>query len=230
MEVASATAADITLPVMAAAIWAGPAHHTVAGLMSIRELGTATALTNSERRSRTRGAAVRWGFFRVGSNGSRRSSCEAVRVQDRGFLSAFFLPWGVIGLLFNAGTLFGLTGSVGVGTSAYLTATTLIWIGGMALFGMGALLSHNDFDGERPLPEGTGDIRITRQGSLGRLKGQGRLKSLFGMKCQPWLSGCTKKPQPGWRGWGFGCVPVLRRTPPEPRRPQAVLFGEMIHP
>lgn len=46
----------------------------------------------------------------------------------------------------------GLTGSVGVGTSAYLTATALIWIGGMVLFGIGALLSNNDFDGERQLP------------------------------------------------------------------------------
>lgn len=41
----------------------------------------------------------------------------------KGFLSAVFWLWGVAGLLFNAGTLFGLTGNVGVGTSSYLSAT-----------------------------------------------------------------------------------------------------------
>ncbi|SDG88085.1 hypothetical protein SAMN05216338_1003306 [Bradyrhizobium sp. Rc2d] len=79
----------------------------------------------------------------------------------RGLSNCAVLPWGVIGLLFNAGTLFGRAGSVGIGTSVYVTAI-LIWIGGMVLFGLGALLSHNDFDGERPLPEDAGDIRITR--------------------------------------------------------------------
>jgi hypothetical protein len=82
---------------------------------------------------------------------------------SRGFLSFLFWAWGLFGFLFNAGSLFGLTGSVGVGTSAYLTATSLIWIGGMVLFGFGALLSHNDFDGERPIiTDREGDIRITR--------------------------------------------------------------------
>jgi hypothetical protein len=70
----------------------------------------------------------------------------------RGFLSVLFWLWGGGGLLLNAGSLMGLTGSIGVGTSAYLAASSLIWIGGMVLFGIGALLSHNDFAGERPLP------------------------------------------------------------------------------
>lgn len=70
----------------------------------------------------------------------------------KGFLVVLFWIWGVVGLIYNTGTLMGLTGSVGVGTSAYLTATALIWIGGMVLFGIGALLSNNDFDGERQLP------------------------------------------------------------------------------
>jgi hypothetical protein len=76
----------------------------------------------------------------------------------RHFLSMLFWLWGLVGLVFNAGTLMGLTGSVGVGTSAYLTATSLIWIGGMVLFGLGALLTYADFDGERPLPPDTADI------------------------------------------------------------------------
>ena len=80
----------------------------------------------------------------------------------RGLLSGLFWLWGIIGLLFNAGSLMGLTGSIGVGTSAYLAATSLIWIGGMVLFGIGALLAHTDFDGERPLPPGAGDIHLSR--------------------------------------------------------------------
>ena len=80
----------------------------------------------------------------------------------RGLLAVLFWFWGGIGLLFNAGSLMGLTGSIGVGTSAYLAATALIWIGGMVLFGMGALLSHNDFDGERPLSRDAGDIKISK--------------------------------------------------------------------
>lgn len=45
---------------------------------------------------------------------------------------------------------------------SYLTATSLTWMGGMVLFGMGALLAHNDSDGERPLSRGVDDVRITQ--------------------------------------------------------------------
>lgn len=80
----------------------------------------------------------------------------------RGFLGVLFWLWGSIGLHFNASALFGLAGSIGVGTSAYLTATSMIWIGGMVSFGMGALLSHNDFAGERPIPPDAGDVGVTQ--------------------------------------------------------------------
>jgi hypothetical protein len=43
----------------------------------------------------------------------------------RGLLTVLFWFWGGIGLLFNVGSLMGLTGSIGVGTSAYLAATAL---------------------------------------------------------------------------------------------------------
>jgi hypothetical protein len=79
----------------------------------------------------------------------------------RGLLTFVFWFWGIIGLLFNAGTLFGLTGSIGVGTSALLAASALIWIGGMVLFGIGALLARTDFDGERPIEGEYGDVRIS---------------------------------------------------------------------
>jgi hypothetical protein len=84
------------------------------------------------------------------------------RGAGRTVLAVLFWLWGGIGLLLNAGSMLGLTGSVGIGTSAYLTASSLIWIGGMMLFGIGALLAHNDFGGERPLPQDQGDVRITQ--------------------------------------------------------------------
>jgi hypothetical protein len=92
---------------------------------------------------------------------------QTFRLRDRhgagrAFCSVLFWFWGLVGLLFNGGSLMGLTGSVGIGTSAYLTATSLIWIGGMVLFGIGALISHSDFDGERPLVPQADDIRISR--------------------------------------------------------------------
>lgn len=80
----------------------------------------------------------------------------------RGLLTILFWLWGIVGLLLNAGSLLGLTGSIGVGTSAYLAASALIWIGGMILFGLGALLAHNDFDGERPSDPKDGNIRLSQ--------------------------------------------------------------------
>ncbi len=67
-----------------------------------------------------------------------------------------------MGLIYNAGTLMGLTGSIGVGTSTYLAAaSTRPGLGGCSSSGYSRapLLAHNDFlDGERPLQDGTGDI------------------------------------------------------------------------
>jgi hypothetical protein len=74
------------------------------------------------------------------------------------FSALCFSCGGSISLLVNASALFGLTGSIGVGTSAYLTVTSMIWIGGMVLFGM----SHNDFAGERPIPPDAGDVGVTQ--------------------------------------------------------------------
>jgi hypothetical protein len=78
---------------------------------------------------------------------------------SKGALTLFFWLWGLVGLLFNCGTLFGIAGIVEVEKSTHLTATCLIWIGGMLLFGIGALLSRSDFDGERPLADDYGDVR-----------------------------------------------------------------------
>jgi hypothetical protein len=101
------------------------------------------------------------GLFSKKSEWERTFRLRSQHGGGRGLLTVLFWFWGGVGLLFNAGSLMGLTGSIGVGTSTYLAATALIWIGGMVLFGVGAMLSHNDFDGERPLPPSTGGIRIT---------------------------------------------------------------------
>ncbi|WP_141343361.1 hypothetical protein [Bradyrhizobium sp. USDA 3458] len=102
------------------------------------------------------------GLFKRKETWERTFRLRSNQSSGRSILSVLFWLRGVIGLLFNAGTLFGLTGSVGVGTSAYLTATCLVWIGGMVLFGIGALLAHTDFDGERPSDGEYGDVRVTR--------------------------------------------------------------------
>ncbi|UFX41921.1 hypothetical protein HAP47_0021735 [Bradyrhizobium sp. 41S5] len=101
------------------------------------------------------------GLFKGKDSWERTFRLRSNHGASKGFLAVLFWLWGVVGLLFNAGTLFGLTGNIGVGTSAYLTATCLVWIGGMVLFGIGALLAHTDFDGERPLPQSGWDVGIT---------------------------------------------------------------------
>lgn len=68
------------------------------------------------------------------------------------FLTVCFVIWGVVGLFITTAILVSLTGSVGVGTSAYLTMWLLYWVGGMMLFGFGALLAGSNFDFRRPEP------------------------------------------------------------------------------
>jgi hypothetical protein len=84
------------------------------------------------------GLGVFMGLFQRKEGWERTFRLRSHYGASKGFLAVLFWLWGVVGLLFNAGTLFGLTGNIGVGTSAYLTATCLVWIGGMVLFGVGA--------------------------------------------------------------------------------------------
>jgi hypothetical protein len=52
---------------------------------------------------------------------------------------------------------------VGVGTSAYVIAQSMYWLGGMILFGLGALIDPRPFSGMRPLAiDASGDVRITK--------------------------------------------------------------------
>lgn len=64
----------------------------------------------------------------------------------RNMLIVFFWLWGAWGF-FNVLLQFALLGDkVGVGSSAYLSVVTLIWIAGMLLFGIGSLLVPVTFE------------------------------------------------------------------------------------
>jgi hypothetical protein len=69
-------------------------------------------------------------------------------------MKVMFVIWGGLGLLGNIVSTIELfaANSVGVGTSAYVSAMALIWIGGMVFFGLGALLFKKD--------SGDGDVNI----------------------------------------------------------------------
>jgi hypothetical protein len=54
-----------------------------------------------------------------------------------------FWIWGILGLLINGMNWLSLSlsiGGVGVGSSSYAAAGNLFWIGGMVLFGLGAVI------------------------------------------------------------------------------------------
>lgn len=74
------------------------------------------------------------GWFKPKQKWERTFRLRSHHSSGRSILAVLFWLWGVAGLLFNAGTLFGLTGKIGVGTSSYLSASCLVWIGGMVLF------------------------------------------------------------------------------------------------
>ena len=76
---------------------------------------------------------------------------ESLVTGMRVFLGFCFWLWGLIGLLINTVTyLGGMTGSVGIGTSAYVTVGMLYWIGGMILFGVGMLSCSASYNFNRP--------------------------------------------------------------------------------
>ena len=55
------------------------------------------------------------------------------------FLLVLFWLWGIIGFLGCIGQFAGLGTTIGVGASSYLSACALLWIGGLLLFGLGAI-------------------------------------------------------------------------------------------
>jgi hypothetical protein len=54
-----------------------------------------------------------------------------------------FWIWGMGGFVINSVLYLALQGNVGMGTSAYMALGFLYWIGGMLLFGLGALIARS---------------------------------------------------------------------------------------
>jgi hypothetical protein len=81
----------------------------------------------------------------------------------RGFCSVIFWLWGLGGLV-AIGVEFGsLPSGVGVGTSSYVAAQCVYWLGGMVLFGLGELIDTQDFSGVRPAAKDAyGDVRVSK--------------------------------------------------------------------
>jgi hypothetical protein len=83
------------------------------------------------------------------------TSSALIQSQNSGgriFLAVAFWLWGGVGLLINTLNFLTLSGSIGVGTSAYMAAGLLFWIGGMVLFGIGSLILSSSYDFRRPNP------------------------------------------------------------------------------
>ena len=93
---------------------------------------------------------------------------ETFRIQPRsrggrGARSSIFWLWGLGGLLFIGVEFSSLPSGVGVGTSSYVAAQCVYWLGGMVLFGLGAIIDTQDFSGVRPSPgDEYGDVRVGR--------------------------------------------------------------------
>lgn len=65
------------------------------------------------------------------------------------FFGVLFWLWGVVGFLIVTMMFLSMPGNVGVGTSAFVSAGILYWIGGMILFGLGAIVSGGRYDFKR---------------------------------------------------------------------------------
>jgi hypothetical protein len=61
-------------------------------------------------------------------------------------LVTLFWLWGTFGFLINVGLYVDAMGkAIGVSAPATMSATLLLWIGGMLLFGIGALINPRDY-------------------------------------------------------------------------------------
>jgi hypothetical protein len=78
------------------------------------------------------------------------ATIRGIFTPGRMIFTVFFWAWGIVGLFINGFSFLGLSGSIGLGTSAYLSASILFWIGGMVLFGLGTLIVPGSMNFERP--------------------------------------------------------------------------------
>jgi hypothetical protein len=85
----------------------------------------------------------------------------------RFLMGMLFWIWGVggFGLVFMqlAEMMSKMKEGVGVGSSSFLAALAVVWIGGMVFFGLGALIAGANFNVMRRAPENEyGDVRVGR--------------------------------------------------------------------
>ncbi len=66
-------------------------------------------------------------------------------------LAVFFWIWALLGFLIVTVTFMSMPPNVGVGTSAYVSACILYWIGGMIFFGLGAIVAGGRYEFIRPV-------------------------------------------------------------------------------
>jgi hypothetical protein len=102
------------------------------------------------------------GLFSKKSDWEETFRINALTRGGRGFCSVIFWIWGLGGLLLIGSEFVSIPGGVGVGTSSYIAAQSVYWLGGMVLFGLGALIDTQDFSGVRPkVKDDYGDVRVS---------------------------------------------------------------------
>jgi hypothetical protein len=85
----------------------------------------------------------------------------------RFLLGLLFWIWGLGGFTLVIVDMLELIGKlkegVGVGSSSFLAAIAVVWIGGMVFFGMGALIAGSNFNlMQRVQEDQYGDVRVGR--------------------------------------------------------------------
>jgi hypothetical protein len=103
------------------------------------------------------------GLFSKKSEWEETFRINALTRGGRGFCSVIFWIWGLGGLVLIGSEFASIPSGVGVGTSSYIAAQSVYWLGGMVLFGLGALIDTQDFSGVRPkAKDDYGDVRVSR--------------------------------------------------------------------
>jgi hypothetical protein len=102
------------------------------------------------------------GIFSKKSDWEETFRINAIGRSGRGFCSVTFWIWGLGGLIAIGFEFMSIPAGVGVGTSSYIAAQSVYWLGGMVLFGLGALIDTQDFSGVRPKSKDDyGDVRVS---------------------------------------------------------------------
>jgi hypothetical protein len=102
-------------------------------------------------------------FFSKKAEWEETFRVNAIGRAGRGICGVMFWLWGLGGLALIGSEFMSVPSGVGVGTSSYIAAQSVYWLGGMVLFGLGALIDTQDFSGVRPKPKDDyGDVRLSQ--------------------------------------------------------------------